>query len=67
MDDEVAEVGRLQLADDALDGAIGATKARYFGTAISAAFMILQKGGEGGLMRNGKPSIMDSMTYEILD
>ena len=38
-----------KLADDAVDGAIGATKARYFGTAISAAFMIFQKGGEAKL------------------
>jgi hypothetical protein len=38
-----------KLADDAVDGAIGATKARYIGAAISAALIIFQKGGEAKL------------------
>jgi hypothetical protein len=40
-----------KLADDAVDGAIGATKARYVGLAAGAAFMLLQKGGEAKLHR----------------
>jgi hypothetical protein len=35
-----------KLADDAVDGAIGATKARYVAIAVSAALIIFQKGGE---------------------
>jgi hypothetical protein len=38
-----------KLADDAVDGAIGATKARYVAIAVSAALIILQKGGEANL------------------
>ena len=38
-----------KLADDAVDGAIGATKARYVGAAVSVALIILQKGGEAKL------------------
>jgi len=38
-----------KLADDAVDGAIGATKARYVATAVSAALIIFQKGGEAKL------------------
>jgi len=38
-----------KLADDAVDGAIGATKARYVAMAASAALIILQKGGEAKL------------------
>lgn len=38
-----------KLADDAVDSAIGATKARYFAAAVSAALIILQKGGEAKL------------------
>ena len=38
-----------KLADDAVDGAIGATKARYVGAAASAALIIFQKGGEAKL------------------
>ncbi len=38
-----------KLADDAVDGAIGATKARYVGAAVSAALIIFQKGGEATL------------------
>jgi len=38
-----------KLADDAVDGAIGAGKARYVGAAVSAALIILQKGGEATL------------------
>ena len=35
-----------KIADDAVDGAIGATKARYVAIAAAAAMMIFQKGGE---------------------
>jgi hypothetical protein len=38
-----------KLADDSVDGAIGATKARYVGAAVSAALIIFQKGGEANL------------------
>lgn len=36
-------------ADDAVDGAIGATKACYVGFAAGAALMVLQKCGEAKL------------------
>lgn len=35
-----------KIADDAVDGAIGATKARYVAIAAAAAMLIFQKGGE---------------------
>jgi hypothetical protein len=38
-----------KLADDAVDGAIGATKARYVGMAASAVLIIFQKGSEAKL------------------
>ena len=38
-----------KLADDAVDGTIGATKARYVGLAAAAALMVFQKGGEAKL------------------
>ena len=38
-----------KLADDCVDGTIGAAKARYVGAAVSAALIILQKGGEATL------------------
>jgi hypothetical protein len=38
-----------KLADDAVDGTIGARKARYVGMAASTALIILQKGGEAKL------------------
>jgi hypothetical protein len=38
-----------KLADDAVDGAIGPTRARYVGAAVSAALIIFQKGGEAKL------------------
>jgi hypothetical protein len=38
-----------KLADDAVDGAIGANKARYVAIAASAALIIFQKGGEAKL------------------
>ncbi len=40
-----------KLADDAVDGAIGATKARYVALGIGAALIIFQKGGEAKLHR----------------
>jgi len=39
-----------KLADDAVDGTVGATKARYVGLAAGAA-LVLQKGGEAKLHR----------------
>ncbi|HSB77088.1 MAG TPA: hypothetical protein VLC12_15630 [Terriglobales bacterium] len=38
-----------KLADDAVDGTIGAARARYLGTLVSAALLALQKGGEARL------------------
>ena len=38
-----------KLADDAVDGALGATKARYVAAGVGAALIILQKGGEAML------------------
>ncbi len=38
-----------KLADDAVDGAIGATKARYVAAGVSVALMVFQKGGEATL------------------
>jgi hypothetical protein len=38
-----------KLVDDAVDRAIGATKARYVGAAVSAALIIFQKGREATL------------------
>jgi hypothetical protein len=38
-----------KLADDAVDGTVGATKARYVGLAAGVAMMVLQKGGEAKL------------------
>jgi len=38
-----------KLADDAVDGAIGATRARYVALAVGAALIIVQKGGEAKL------------------
>src|ERR1700686_557502 len=35
-----------KIADDAVDGAIGAGKARYVAVGVAAALIILQKGGE---------------------
>jgi hypothetical protein len=44
-----ASLAAAKLADDAVDGTIGATKARYVGAAASAALIIFQKGGEATL------------------
>lgn len=38
-----------KLADDAVDGTIGATRARYVGLGAGAALMLFQKGGEAKL------------------
>lgn len=46
-----ASLAAAKLADDAVDGATGATKARYVGLAAGAALMVLQKGGEAKLRR----------------
>ena len=44
-----ASLAAAKLADDAVDGAIGATKARYVGAGVSAALIVFQKGGEATL------------------
>ena len=44
-----ASLAAAKLADDAVDGAIGATKARYVGAAVSAALIFFEKGGEAKL------------------
>jgi len=44
-----SSLAAAKLADDAVDGAIGATKARYVGLAAGVALMLLQKGGEAKL------------------
>ena len=38
-----------KLADDAVDGTIGAGKARYVALGVAAALIIFQKGGEAKL------------------
>lgn len=40
-----------KLADDAVDGALGAGKARYVAMGVSAALIVLQKGGEARLRK----------------
>jgi hypothetical protein len=40
-----------KLADDAVDGAIGASKARYVAIGVGAALIFFQKGGEAKLHR----------------
>ena len=42
-------IAAAKLADDTVDGTIGASKARYVATAVSSALIILQKGGEAKL------------------
>lgn len=44
-----SSLAAAKLADDAVDGAIGATKARYVGLAVGAALVVFQKGGEAKL------------------
>jgi hypothetical protein len=44
-----SSLAAAKLADNAVDGAIGATKARCVAIAASAALIILQKGGEAKL------------------
>jgi hypothetical protein len=38
-----------KLADDAVDGAIGAKKARYVAIVVATALIVFQKGGEAKL------------------
>ena len=42
-------VAAMKLADDAVDGAIGASKARYFAAAVGVTLLVLQKGEEAKL------------------
>jgi hypothetical protein len=44
-----SSLAAAKLADDAVDGAIGATKARYVAAGVAAALIIFQKGGEAKL------------------
>ena len=39
----------MKLADDAVDGAVGASKARYFAAAVGATLLVVQKGQEARL------------------
>jgi len=45
----VPRLAAAKFADDAVDGAIGATKARYVGLAAGGVLMVFQKGGEAKL------------------
>lgn len=42
-------LGLAKLADDSVDGAIGATKARYVGVATAVGFLLFMKGEEAKL------------------
>ena len=42
-------LGVAKLADDSVDGAIGATKARYLGAAVATGFLLFTKGEEAKL------------------
>ncbi len=42
-------LGLAKLADDAVDGAVGATKARYVGAAVGVGFLLFTKGQEAKL------------------
>ena len=44
-----SSLAAAKLADDAVDGTIGVSKARYVGLAAGVALMVLQKGGEAKL------------------
>lgn len=46
-----ASLAAAKLADDAVDGAIGATKARYVAAGVGTALIIFQKGGEAVLRK----------------
>jgi hypothetical protein len=45
----VGSLAAAKLADDAVDAAIGATKARYVAIGVAAALIFFQKGGEAKL------------------
>jgi hypothetical protein len=51
-----------KIADDAVDGTIGASKARYLGLAAAATLMMLQKGGEAKLHRGDTIQVEASRT-----
>lgn len=42
-------LGLAKLADDAVDGVVGATKARYVGAAVGVGFLLFTKGQEAKL------------------
>lgn len=44
-----ASLAAAKLADDAVDGAIGATKARYVAVGVSALLIVFQKGEDAKL------------------
>jgi hypothetical protein len=52
-----------KLADDAVDGTIGATKARYVGAAATTALLILQKGSEAKLHEGDTVDVEPTRTH----
>jgi hypothetical protein len=60
-----ASLGAAKLADDAVDGAIGATKARYVGLAAGVALMVFQKGGEAKLHKGDTIEIEPKRTNNV--
>jgi hypothetical protein len=48
-----SSLGTAKLPDDAVDGVIRATRARYVGLAAGAALMMFQKGGEEVKLHEG--------------
>ena len=53
-----------KLADDAVDGAIGATKARYFALAIGAALLFFQTGGDATLHAGDTVEVQPRQTHQ---
>ncbi|PYX30741.1 MAG: hypothetical protein DMG80_11560 [Acidobacteria bacterium] len=58
-----ASLAAAKLADDAVDGAIGATKARYVGAAVSAALILFQRGGESTLHKGDTIEVEPRRTF----
>jgi hypothetical protein len=54
-----------KLADDAVDGAIGAARARYMGLAVGVALMVLQKGGEAKLHKGDTIEVEPGRTSTV--
>jgi hypothetical protein len=51
-----------KIADDAVDGTIGASKARFVGLAAAATLMMLQRGGEAKLHKGDTIQVEPSRT-----